>query len=177
MINFSVQGDVNQILSHLKGLEDVGKRAAATAINRIAVSAQSVALKAISQETGLTQRSVREKMKLRRAMPDRLLAEIVAESFAPNLIRFGARQVKAGVSANAWRKRKTYKGAFIGNQGRTVFTRMGKARLPIKALHGPSVRKTFMRQHVQAALDRVVAERWPTEIQHQLAFYMSRVRA
>lgn len=98
-------------------------QAVPTTLNRLAVSARVTAIDEINKVTGLKKSSIRERLpitKASRALPE---AKIVAKPYAPNLINFSAREVKAGVSANAWRTRKIYKGAFIGNKGRTVFTR------------------------------------------------------
>ena len=60
-----------------------------------------------------------------------------------NLIEFGARQTKKGVSTKACGKRKLYKHAFIGsgrNSGKQLV--FGKTRgnpKKLRALHGPSL--------------------------------------
>ena len=57
-----------------------------------------------------------------------------------NVIEFGARQTKKGVSAKVWGKRRVYKGAFIGsgrNSGKQlVFKKRKDDPKRIEALHG-----------------------------------------
>jgi len=57
-----------------------------------------------------------------------------------NVIEFGARQTKKGVSAKVWGKRRVYKGAFMGsgrNSGKQlVFKKRKDDPKRIEALHG-----------------------------------------
>ena len=147
-------------------------------LDRTAVSARKSAMKEIREKTGLPPKFLRERLTIKRASVGNLTAEIRAAKGAPNLARFNARQVKAGVSANAWNVRKVYKGAFLGNGGRTAFARTSKARLPLKPLRGPSVPKAFMQDAAQRAIAEAVAAEFPkhfaSALQGQLARYRSR---
>lgn len=168
MINISVQSNIAEVLRKFEGLQMETGKAVAMALNRTAATARSRATKAISAETGIKQASIREKLQIVRATRTALRAEIQAHKYAPNLIHYTARQTKAGVSANAWRKRKVYKHTFIGNKGRTVFHREGKARLPIKPVYGPSIPRTFMQRTTNRVLRETVAERFPIEFERAL---------
>ena len=150
-------------------------KAVPTTLNRVASSTRTVAVREINKITGLKGASIRERLAIQRATRALPEARIIAKKYAPNLINFQARQTKRGVSANAWRKRKVYTGAFIANQGRTVFTRVGAARLPIKALKGPSVPRTFMQDAVDSAMRKTINERWPVEFERQVAFRIGRL--
>lgn len=101
--------------------------AASSALNRVATSARTTAVRTIRGETAIKASEVRKYISLRRASRANLVAQITTKSHAPNLIRYGAREVKKGVSANAWGKRRIYRDAFIGNAGRTVFSRVNPA--------------------------------------------------
>lgn len=83
-----------------------------------------------------------------------------------NLIAFvttKARQTKKGMTQVGFQikrggGRKMIPGAFVGNQGRTMFIRTGKARLPIKALNTIDVPQMFNTRRInqivrQAMLD------------------------
>lgn len=142
------------------------------ALNRVVVTGRSEAVRTIARTTGLKQKDIREHLDIRRAGRGDPAAEIRAKPWSPNLIRYQARQTQAGVSAKAWGQRKVYKGSFIGNKGRTVFTRTGKARLPLKALHGPSVPREFMRDVSLQALEVVAKQRFPIEFERALAQFM-----
>lgn len=162
-LQISVAVDIRSAVGFLDSLTRDVNRAAVAALNRTATTARAVAAREISKETSLPVNEVRKRVPLIRANKATLTAQIKAEPYAPNLIRYGARETKQGVSAKAWGKRKIYRGTFIGNKGRTVFTRVGKSRLPIKAVFGPSVRREFIRDHTLSAIKRTVADRFPIE--------------
>jgi len=123
-MQYDVRVDIKEVEKRL-GFQFKQEIAAAvpSALNRVAVSARLTAVNDINGVTGLKKSSIRERLPIYRATRAQPEAKIVAKKYAPNLINFSAREVKSGVSANAWRNRKIYKGAFIGNQGRTVFSR------------------------------------------------------
>ena len=169
MIKFDVRTDINAVRKQFKDKEKQINLAASFALNRAISSARTVATREISKRTGIKpQSAVRDRLHLRKAKPTFLIAEIAAERYTPNLIRFNARQTKGGVSANAWGKRKRYKHTFIGNDGRTVFKRVGKARLPLKAVYGPRLAKSFVEREVTKAMDAVAATRFHTEFQREV---------
>lgn len=164
-----VQGDIESARRQFKGKERQINLAAARAINRALESGRSVATKEIARITGIRpQRAIRDRLHLHRATPDRLIGEIGAERYTPNLMRYNARQTKKGVSASAWGKRKTYRGTFIGNQGRTVFKRTGKARNPIRPVWGPRLAKAFVETQVRKALALVARSRFATEFAREI---------
>jgi len=87
---------------------------------------------------------IRKDLKLIRATPVRLEAEVDVERKTTNVVEFGARQTKRGVTA-AFRvgRRVLIPHAFIvparGSRKPLVFVRTSRGRYPIKALPGPSV--------------------------------------
>lgn len=168
-MNVNITADVSGVLASLDRLDRNVQRAEVAALNRVGTSARAEVVREISQQSGLKQKDLREHIPLSRATKARPFVEIVAKPWSPNLIRYQARQVKQGVTAKAWGNRKLYKGAFIGNQGRTVFARTSKARLPIKALHGPSVPKEFVKGYALRALEAKVHERFGIEFNRALA--------
>lgn len=171
-MQISVKHDVQSALRSLSDLQrNAVPRAAARALNRTADQVQSAAVKEIAAETGLLQKDVRAVLTRIRATWDKLTAVVISSGRAANLIRFGARQTRAGVSANAWGKRKVYPHTFIANQGRTVFVRRGAARLPIRPVFGPSIPREMAREKVAALLKRTAAERWPINFKSELDFY------
>jgi hypothetical protein len=173
VISISVEADISKALAMLTSLErDLVPRAASAALNRVAVSARAVAVQEIARTTGLTQAEVRQRLDIRTANRNYLAASISAVPWSPNLIRYAARQTKAGVSAAPWRNRRVHKHTFIGNQGRTVFVREGKSRLPIKSVRGPSVPKEFMQGYAIKAMQARVAERFALEFDRALKQFM-----
>lgn len=168
-MQLSVKVDTTEVERMLTELQrEFIPKATSAALNRVGVSARAEAVREVAKATSMRQRDVRERTAFRKASRQSLVVELKAEPWSPNLIRYQARQTKQGVSAKAWGQRKVYRGAFIGNKCRTVFTREGKDRLPLKALHGPSVPKEFMREHTTKAMERVVRERFPIEFQRTL---------
>lgn len=172
-MRIDVKVDVDQALRKLTALErEIAPKAAVSALNKVATSARAEAVRQIARETGIKQSEIRQHLVIRRATRNTLSAQISAKPWSPNLIRYQARQTKQGVSAAPWRNRRVHKGTFIANQGRTVFAREGKARLPLKPIRGPSVPREFMRDVAMRAMRAKVAERFPIEFERALAQYM-----
>ena len=95
------------------------------------------------------------------------------QAFRKKKGRKGSRTYKfAGVTAKAWGRAKVYKSAFIarGGSGNTVvFTRTGSGRdSKLKALHGPSVRNTFIKPAMETIMQNKGRERLPIELQRSL---------
>ena len=123
-MKFDVTVDIKNAMRALNEVHrNVIPQAASAALNRVATSARKTAVDTIRKETNIKAGAVRKYVSVSKSNKSTLTAEIRASKYAPNLINFGARQTKKGVSANAWAKRKIYRGAFIGNKGRTVFIR------------------------------------------------------
>jgi hypothetical protein len=97
-----------------------------------------------------------------------------------NLIEFGARQTKKGVSTKAWGKRKLYKHAFIGsgrNSGKQLV--FGKTRgnpKKLKALHGPSLPREFHRQDMESLFNKKIKTRFPILFKRALEFQMLKAK-
>lgn len=175
-MQIDVRVDVEKAIRSLWVMQRDVNTAAAAALNRVGVTARAAAAREISKASGLPVNQVRKHVPLVRANKWNLQCEISARPYAPNLIRYSARQTKAGVSANAWRKRKVYRGTFIANKGRTVFKRVGPARLPIKAVYGPSVRREFIRDTVAKAINTTVEQRFALEFDRALTALLKRRR-
>lgn len=155
-------------------------KAAAAALNRVGTHANSLAVKELAGVTGLKQKDVREAMSRSRATWANLETRLKTIGRALNLIRFAARQTKKGVTASAWGKRRVYPGTFIANQGRTVFKRRtvgGKraGRLPIDAVHGPSLPREFARATFVRKLETAVTLKWREEFSRQLRYYLGKL--
>lgn len=64
--------------------------------------------------------------------------------------------------------KKMIKGAFIGNDGRTVFIREGKGRLPIKALNTIDVPQMFNTKKLNALVRAVMIKRFEANFKREL---------
>jgi len=101
-----------------------------------------------------------------------------------NVIEFGARQTKKGVSAKVWGKRRVYKGAFIGsgrNSGKQLVfartsgaTKSGKKR--IKALHGASLPREFHRGDMEKIFNKKIKTRFPILFKRALDFHLMKAK-
>jgi hypothetical protein len=170
MISIDVRVDVAQMR---RQLTDIQRRqipkAAAYAINRSLDTGRGTAAREISSATKIKQKDVRKRLYIRRANALKLIGEVEAFPFSPNLAYFRARENKLGVAASAWEKRKTYKGAFITPKGKVV-TRIGDASdAPLKGLRGPSVPRTFMQERILAKIVAAMRLRWRTDFERDLA--------
>lgn len=63
---------------------------------------------------------------------------------------------------------KVIPGAFIGNNGRTVFRRTGKARLPIEPMQTTDVPQLMLSEIGQANFRKAVTEAFPSLLRHEI---------
>lgn len=180
-MRIDVRADLSQARAALRYYQrEAVPKAAASALNRVGQHANTLAVRELADIAGLKQKDVREAMSRTRATWNNLETRLKAIGKALNLIRFSARQTKAGVTASAWGKRRLYPGTFIGNQGRTVFkrriiggTRAG--RLPIDPVHGPSLPREFARETFLQKLEQAVTLKWRAEFAAQLRYYLGKI--
>jgi hypothetical protein len=151
------EGDLRRLLGKIQGVEKIVEaRATANALTTVAREVRNEAIDRTKKDfPGLQASRIRSAIKLYRATPGRLEARIEAERKPTNLIRFGAKETATGVSAALkGGARRIIKGAFIAvgrSSNKLVFRRIGKKRLPIESLPGPSV-GGILRKHVDALL-------------------------
>lgn len=72
---------------------------------------------------------------------------------------------------------KTIPGAFVGNQGRTVFIREGKSRLPIKALQTIDIAQMFNAKRINDRIVKGMLDRFPAIFEHEAKYYTDRFNA
>jgi len=178
-MRIEVQHNFGIIAKRLQELkDDIQNKVLAQTVNALAVEAQRNMTTEIAAEFNITRREALEYLRIDRATAKAGARFVMARLYAPprkkgrgfNLIRLVERKVtfaemrrrkKAGTLAQlrVQIKRgggpKTLHGAFIANNGRTVFVREGKARLPIKALTTIDVAQMFNTKRVKS---RVVAK-------------------
>ena len=142
MLTISIKTNFPEVQRAMDQLhEDVAAQAMARAVNRTMEQARTAMSREIRAEFNLPAAKVNEALRIRRASYRNGLYEISATLESPtkrgrslNLINFAAKHTAQGVSVSVRKGvRKVIKGAFIANNGRTVFIRVGKGRLPIKA--------------------------------------------
>lgn len=171
---------------------DVASKAAARAVNRTIEQARTAMSREIRQEFMVDARLLRERLRIKRAtfyagvLNVRAALEAPGRQRSANLIRFGARETGIGVSIKIKRNggRKTVRGAFIGNKGRTVFERVpgtkmssrkwgGKHGETIKPVQTIDVQQMFNTKRINAAVVAVMQARFPAIFERELAFILS----
>jgi hypothetical protein len=191
-------------VKNLRALDRRMGSAAARAINKSVVSARVIGARAISKDMGLKVGTVREQLIPTRATTARPEAELRVRGSRIPLIEFGARGPEPsrgrgrGVTYRiGGRRRRRLASAFIttvrgrtgiqaGGGHRGVFRRLGtsdkKSRgawsknLPIIELFGPSIVRVFSRRSIQAAIKARYGEAMITNLKHEVAFELQRLR-
>lgn len=186
--------------------KDAFPRAAARAINRTATTVRAESAREIAKRMGTKVGDVKRRAKIRKARPGRLEASITFEGKALNLAAFKARQLKRGVSAAPWGRRRVFPGAFITRiggkrlvmvrkkiagggrgTGETAASRQAAAvamkigankpgRLPIRPMLGPGIAKTAADPEIARARERTINRVLPERLRRQIDRAMSRVR-
>lgn len=185
--------DVHRKLSALP--MNLQTRVIPAALNKVLAKANTAMTRSIASEFNLKSSEIRGQLKLRRA--ERKVEKWFA-TLAPvttsrrgssfNMIRFmektvslaEARRRKKNGTQNKLQfqvlktgGKKTITGAFIGNNGRTVFMRIGKDRLPIRAVQTVGIGQMFNTKRVQSSvLDRIKSE-LPIEMDRAINAAMS----
>ena len=97
-----------------------------------------------------------------------------------NVIEFGARQTKKGVSAKPWGKRKIYKHTFIGSgkdSGKQlVFGKSRRNPKKLKALHGASLPREFHREDMAKIFNKKTKNRFPILFKRALEFHLLKAK-
>ena len=170
-----------------KALRDIGnvprkyvQKAMVTALNKVGAEVVTQAKRELKDATGLKAGVVAKKIKKDKARRGDEEYSIFIKSRYLNVIEFGARQTKRGVSAKAWGKRKIYRGAFIGggrNSGkRLVFKKLKDNPKRIEALHGASIPREFHRQDRESIFKKKIKNRFPILFKRAVEFHMLKAR-
>jgi hypothetical protein len=179
--------------------EEIRERAAMSAVNKTVAKAKTNMTREISREFNVQQAKVRDQLKIDRAkfVGGKAVITAVLDGSSGkrrgiNLIAFVEKSVslaqakkraKAGVldQLHFQIKRKGAKvvipGAFIGNKGRTVFRRVGKARLPIKALSTIGIEQMFNTRRINSVVVRALERDFPEIFAHEAKYYTDRFNA
>ena len=99
------------------------QKALVTSLNKIGAEVFTQAKRELKDATGLKVGVVAKGLKKDKARRNDETSSIHIKSRHKNVIEFGARQTKKGVSAKVWGKRRVYKHAFIGsgkNSGKKI---------------------------------------------------------
>jgi hypothetical protein len=176
VMQISVMSNIKDVKRKMTKVErKVIPKATSQALNKTLTRAYTFVVRETAKATGMKQKDLRQLVSKNKASARHQEALIIIRGNAPNLIRFNARQNKAGVSATSWGNRKTYEGAFIANSGRTVFARTSDKRLPIKALHGARPPREVVRQKIDEATAVFGIKQFQTEFARAVNLQLARM--
>jgi hypothetical protein len=203
-MQISLSSDIKRLSYDLNKIKASAiPKATTQALNKTVKGVQSDLTKMLSKVTGINQQTVRADLKITNANKVTQTAKVdSSEGRAKNLINFVSKAHKKpnhfnkklgkgkrrryrakGVTANAWRSRKTYDGTFIGtgkNGATLVFkrasgtTRTGKGKL--KSVSGPSIRQEFQRQYTKAFMQSKARQRFSKEMARAVKFQLSKIK-
>lgn len=183
MVQIKTTLHVGDALAALDGFSDrLKSKALPRALNKVADQAKVQASREIRAAGYQLKVSViKAAITLKRANRNTLQAEVIASAPMMPLYSYAARRTKKGITVavrGGQRKLIQNQHAFIATMrsGHTgIFERVvvgGKRapRLPIRELYGPSIPQAFANKTVQQALVRVVRERFPAILEHEIKF-------
>ena len=157
------------------------QKALVTSLNKIGAEVFTQAKRELKDATGLKVGVVAKGLKKDKARKGDETYSIHIKSRYLNVIEFGARQTKKGVSAKVWGKRKVYRGAFIGsgrNSGKQlVFKKRKNAPKRIEALHGASLPREFERQDMAKIFNKKIKTRFPILFKRALEFHLMKAQS
>lgn len=202
MLTIRVDG-FDQVRRKLDGIRrDMQAKVLQPAINKVADKARAEINRAIPQEYNVKAAEVRNAVELRKANSGNLQAVLTVfgssrkRGRSLNLIHFLNSVVAAGRAIKvrggkgkakdlaALQKQlgflikkgggaKAIKGAFIGNKGRTIFARVGDARLPIKPLQVIGFSQMFKSRKIERRIMAKIEADLPVEIDRAIARLMA----
>lgn len=162
---------------------EVFERAAVSAMNKTVAKARTAMSREIRAQYNLSASKVNEALRVKKAWRAQGFMEWEAALESPsqrgralNLINFSARATQQGVTV-AIKKgagRKLIKSAFIANQGRTVFIRTGKARLPIKGVQTIDVPQMFNARRINERVVEMIRAEFPIQFEREARYFMSK---
>ena len=156
------------------------QKALTTSLNKIGAEVFTQAKRELRDATGLKAGVVAKGLKKDKARKGDETYSIFIKSRYKNVIEFGARQTKKGVSAKVWGKRRIYKGAFIGigkNSGKQlVFAKSKRKKNKLKALHGASLPREFHRGDMEKIFNKKIKTRFPILFKRALEFHLMKAK-
>lgn len=195
MIELSITdnfADVSKALDRLHGA--IRDQALASAINKTLAQGFTQMVRGITAEFNVTAGYVRDRLRIRKAVAR---GQLVVEGAliggngkrSANIIAFveksvtlaeGRKRAKRGTKTTLYVKikrgqpKKPLPGAFIGNQGRTVFERVGKARLPIRPVQVIDVAQMFNTKRINKPVVDFIKANFPRIFDHEAQFFTDR---
>lgn len=148
-------------------------RATAFAINDVLASARTQITRGVRSEINIKLKSLMRRIKLVKASEKRTYGGLfINEGRPPNLISFGAKQNKKGVTYKIGKSgpRQFIRSAFVNkaNGAALVMQRTGAKRYPIKLLPGPSITEFIKQKKIDDTAVAMIREKLPGRIEAQI---------
>lgn len=156
-------------------------KAITRSLNKVGSTARTQAAREIRQFRRLKISEIKRGMRVFRARPRRPVFEVKVSRRPISLRRYGAKmgggKRRRRVVVNVDGERQVLEHAFFieGRPKSPVFERVGRSRLPIRKLFGPSLGTALEKQVVRNQLRRTVGERWPRVFRHELNFELDKI--
>lgn len=183
-MHITIKHNFPEVQRKLDALQkDIAQKATVRAVNRTLEQAKTRMSRAIRAEFNIKAAKVNASLRVKRASYHGGVYRIEGMLESPsqrgrsiNVINFDARKSARGVTVKILRAggRKEIKGAFIGNDGRTVFRRVDKARLPIVAIQTIDVQQMFNTQRINALVVRMIEDKFPEIFEREARYYTER---
>lgn len=193
-MQFSIKTNFAEVQRKFDALhKDIAGKAMASALNKTVAQAKTAMSREIRAEFTISASKVNQALRISkaRASGGRFSLEASLESPSKrgrslNLVNFSPRQTSKGVTVKIKKggPRKLLRGAFIANEGRTVFVRTGEAkrrmskghnagkmREPIKALQTIDVAMMFNTKRISAKVLRFIEVKFPELFAHEAKFF------
>lgn len=193
MSTISIRNNFPEVAARLNQLgTDIGNKAVVRALNTTIDQGKTQMARQISQEFRVSVGTAKDRLKVFKASARNGALHFVAileatkrgKGRSMNLIAFVNKAKVSKASAKRSGRtdlagqlqfqikrgggRKSIKGAFIANQGRTVFVRKGRERLPIKALNTIDIGQMFNTRRVNKVVRQVMLDKFPANFQREL---------
>lgn len=163
---------------------EIADKAVASALNKTVAQAKTAMGREIRAEFNIGRDAVNKSLRIRRASAARgkfsLQAELSSISRpgrrSLNLAHFAPRQTRKGVSVKVKKAgpRKLIPGSFLINGGATLMIRVGKQRLPIKALQTIDVPQMFNTRRINAKVVQLIESKFPQVFANEARFFTAR---
>lgn len=196
-MQFTIKHNFPDVQRQIDALKDgIAKQATVSAVNKVAAQAKTAMSKEIRAEFNISAGKVGDALRITRATAKGGLLNIEATLDSPrkrgrslNLINFMERSVSMAQARKRGKLgtlnqlhvqikkaggRKALGSAFIGNKGRTVFVRVGKARLPIKALQTIDVASMFNTRRVNGKVLAMIQAKFPEVFANEVKFFTNK---
>jgi hypothetical protein len=192
-MQFSYTTNVQDVISELNAAAADAKPAVVRALNKT-MDRVKVRAARLVRDTGynLLIRDIKDAIRVSKASSSRLRADAMAKGRPIPLIKYGAKEVKNGVSVNVLNGRRIIPHAFIAtmpNGAKHVCIREPNAKhlkkskngvvrwtaLPIKVLFGPAIPDALANKAVSESLIALMGERFPVILEHEHAFLSKRL--